>query len=224
MTLRQMNAELGRLDLTEEQAQNLVISSFTSLAYGNRNLEWMGMKLQKFPSDMMVYQEIIWKTKPDVIVETGTWQGGSALFMAQVCELLNYGLVITVDLHNQWVGAPRHPRIMYITGDSADPQIFAQIAEIVKPFSHPMVILDSNHSREHVLKELDLYAPLVSVGNYLIVEDTNIHGHPVRADLPEGPWEAVHEWLPYHPEFSVDLSCERYLLTNNPHGFLKRVS
>ena len=169
-----------------------------------------------------MYQEIIYECKPDLIIECGTWRGGSALYLANLCDILRHGMVLTVDI-NRWIGFPQHERIIYVTGSSTDRSIFKQVSSLADGFKNIMVILDSDHTKQHVINELDLYAPLVTPRQYLVVEDTNIHGHPVRMDLPAGPFEAVETWLPKHPEFQQDRACERFLMTFNPSGYLRRV-
>jgi cephalosporin hydroxylase len=135
---------------------------------------------------------------------------------------MQHGMVITID-NMRWVGLAPHPRVMYVTGSSVDRKIVEQVKDLAGSFRNRMVILDSDHSKAHVLKELDFYGDLVTPRQYLIVEDTNIHGHPVRTDLPAGPWEALERWLPEHPEFVRDETCERLLLTFNPGGYLRRM-
>jgi cephalosporin hydroxylase len=199
------------------------IDDFHKLWYPYQQVWWMGHEMQKCPMDLFMYQEIIYECKPDLIIECGTWRGGSALYMAHLCDLLNHGMVLTVDI-NRFVGFPQHSRIMYLTGSSVDDGTFKQVQLVADGFRKIMVILDSDHTKAHVQKELELYSPLVTKGQYLIVEDSNIHGHPVREDLPAGPFEAIEKWLPRNSEFQRDEACERFLLTFNPGGYLRRIS
>jgi len=111
---------------------------------------------------------------------------------------------------------------MYLTGSSTDPQIVSTIRAQLSATDRVMVILDSDHAQAHVRAELDVYAPLVTSGCYLIVEDTNVNGHPVYPLHGPGPMEAVNDFLPAHPEFEVDRNCERFMLTFNPNGYLRR--
>ncbi|ATZ61220.2 MAG: CmcI family methyltransferase [Methanosarcinales archaeon Met12] len=180
---------------------------------------YLGVPIVKNPLDCWVYQEIIYETKPKVIIETGTAQGGSALFLASICDLVG-GEVITIDIEN--CNIPTHPRITKITGDSVSEKTVNKVEEIVKG-RKGMVILDSCHEKEHVLKEMELYSKFVSVGNYLVVEDTNINGHPVLPGWGEGPMEAVKEFIRNRDDFEVDRNIEKFLLTFHPKGFLKRV-
>jgi cephalosporin hydroxylase len=188
---------------------------------GAKPISWLTWPMMKNPMDLWVYQKLIVDCSPDLIVETGTFWGGSAVFMATVCDLLDHGEIVTVDIKPP-PDRPQHARITYINADSAAPEIVAQVVERAADKS-VMVILDSDHSQEHVLKELAAYAPLVTPGQYLIVEDTNINGHPVMPEFGPGPWEALEEWLPAHPEFARDPGCEAFLMTWNPGGYLRRL-
>ena len=178
---------------------------------------WRGHRIEKFPTDLMAYQEILQEVRPDWIVESGTRFGGSAIFLGDMCRLLNHGRVVSIDIHADCT--PEHPHVTYVKGDSSDPATAAQIA----PSGVVLVILDSDHHRAHVLKEMNLWSPFVSLGSYLIVEDTNLNGHPIDKQGQPGPWEAVEEWLPGHPEFARDRSREAFLLTANPGGYLRRM-
>lgn len=183
---------------------------------------WLGVPTLKCPLDLWVYQEILWETRPEAIVECGTAYGGSALYLATVCEAMKHGHVFSVDIR-PYDQRPKHPRITYLTGDSTSAETVAQVAQLVDPYTRRLVLLDSDHRQDHVLKELELYAPLVSVGSYLIVEDTNINGHPVLEDFGPGPMEAVRIFLRNHPQFVPDRRRERFGLTFNPYGYLKRI-
>ena len=190
------------------------------------NTDWMGVRAMKCPLDMWVFQEIMYETSPDVIVETGTMVGGSALYFASILDQLGKGRVITVDILD-YLDKPQHDRITYLTGSSTSEEIIARIRESIAPGEKVMVFLDSDHSKAHVQRELELYSGLVTEGNYLIVEDTHLNGHPIFTPaVPPGPgpMEAVQEFLSENPEFVADRSREKYGLTFNPNGFLKRES
>jgi cephalosporin hydroxylase len=183
---------------------------------------WLGYPLLKNPFDLWLYQQIIVACKPDLIIETGTGQGGSALYLASICDLIDHGEVITVDIKKYPEGCPQHPRIMYLLGDSVGADVVSRTYMATKSKS-VMVILDSDHEKSHVLKELICYARLVTTGQYLIVEDTDLNGHPIRSDFGPGPYEAVEEWLLNHPDFEVDkVISEWFLFTKHPGGYLKR--
>lgn len=190
-----------------------------------KNMSWMGIPVQKCPMDLWIYQELLYAVRPDAIIETGTLYGGSALFMAHVCDLLQHGRVITID-NTEHGARPSHPRILYIVGDSASDGTAAIVQQVLHDMhaATVMVILDSDHKMHHVLRELTLYAPFVTPGSYLIVEDTNLNGHPVWPSYGPGPMEAVQSFVSRHPEFVVDTQCEKFMLTFNPNGYLRRVT
>jgi len=220
------------VDLSPPQAE--IVDRFHDLFYsraasrdGLRSyfVSWLGYELFKCPLDLWVYQEIISRERPAAIVETGTYKGGSALFLATICDLIGHGEVITIDIDGSLSSVrPRHPRITYLTGSSVDPRVFALVEKHIGGRSNVLVILDSDHSRDHVLSELRLYRRLVPPGGYVIVEDTNINGHPTYGEFGPGPWEAVDCFLSEDKDFYADRSCERFLLTMNPRGFLRRRS
>lgn len=182
---------------------------------------WMGVPTQKCPLDLWIYQELLFEIQPEVIIETGTASGGSALFLAQMCDLLGKGRVLSVDAAIPTT-VPQHPRIHYLMGSSTDPVMFQQVQSLATGLSPALVILDSDHSRAHVLRELELYSPLVTPGSYLIVEDTNINGHPAYPDFGPGPMEALDEFLRRRPPFIIDSDREKFLMTQNPRGFLRK--
>lgn len=184
---------------------------------------WLGVTLAKCPLDLWVYQEIVAETRPDLVVETGTFEGGSALFFASLFDLVGNGRVVTVDIEPRG-DKPAHERITYLTGSSTAPEIVDQIRAQVAEASRVLVVLDSDHRREHVLAELHAYADFVTPGGYLVVEDTNVNGHPVAPEFGPGPMEAVERFLEQDDRFVVDRSREKFLLTFNPGGFLRRRS
>jgi cephalosporin hydroxylase len=190
---------------------------------GTYDVSWLGYQAVKTPNDLIVYQEIITQCRPELIIETGTRWGGSALFLASICDLLGRGRVITVDVE-EFDNRPNHDRIEYMRGSSTDPELFSNVKKIADLSSSVMVILDSDHTERHVSRELDMYADIVSVGQYLIVEDTNINGHPVRPEFGPGPWEAVEGFLGNDSRFVRDAQRERFLVTASPSGFLLRRS
>jgi cephalosporin hydroxylase len=190
------------------------------------NTHWLGVAAQKYPTDLWVYQEIIHELRPDFIIETGTYWGGSALFLASVCEMLGHGEVITVDIRpiaESQATRPAHPRITYIEGSSVAPDVVADVRRRIDGAQTVMVILDSDHGREHVFNELKVWSDVVTEGSYLIVEDSNVNGHPVLPEFGPGPMEAIELFLAMNDDFAPDRSREKFLLTANPSGFLKRV-
>jgi cephalosporin hydroxylase len=183
---------------------------------------WMGIPVLKCPLDLWIYQEIIFRVKPDLIIETGTYKGGTAHFFASMCELMGHGEVVTVDIE-AYPNRPTHPRITYLHGSSTDPKIVHQVKQKAASVTSVLVVLDSDHSMAHVRKEMELYAPLVSKGSYLIVEDTNINGNPVLPESGPGPKEAIDDYLKSHSDFSIDRSMEKLLMTFNPGGYLRKM-
>ena len=207
----------------ENKIDQVVVDAFHKMWYPIQfGVTWMGHEMQKYPTDLFMYQEILYECRPDLIIECGTWKGGSALYMAHLCDILQHGQILSIDI-NQWMGRPLHQRISYYAGSSVAEKTVEDVKNFATGFRKVMVILDSDHTRDHVLKELDAYSELVVRGQYLIVEDTNIHNHPVRSDFPPGPFEAIQKWIPKHEEFIIDKSCERFLLTHNPSGYLRRM-
>lgn len=188
--------------------------------------EWEGIRIYKYPSDLLLYQEIIFKNKPDLIIETGTLYGGSALYLARLLDIIGKGKVISIDISNikriKRKNLPIHPRIEYINSDSTNLALIEDLMHECKG-KKVMVILDSDHHKAHVLKEIELYAPLVSKHQFLIVEDGSIGGHPIYPSFGEGPYEAVEEFLKFNRNFKVDKAFEnKFLFTQNVNGFLRK--
>ena len=206
------------------------------------NFSWLGRPIIQYPQDMIAMQEIIWDIKPDLIIETGIAHGGSLIFSAAMLELVSVctgieGEVLGIDIdirpHN-CKAIEEHPlskRITMIEGSSIDTEIFRQVSEKSKYKKRILICLDSNHTHEHVLAELELYAPLTTVGSYCVVFDTVVEDMPkeLAGDRPWGPGNnpktAVHEYLKRHPEFEIDKNIDNKLLISvAPDGYLKRVS
>lgn len=216
------------------------------------NFEQMGRPIIQYPQDIVAMQEIIWKIKPDLIIETGIAHGGSLIMSASMLALLDIceaiesedvldpkhsnrkvlGIDIDIRAHNREAieGHPMFSRIGMIQGSSISPEVVAQVHKIASGYKRILVCLDSMHTHDHVLDELEAYAPLVTLGSYCVVFDTIIEDMP--ADMfPDRPWgvgnnpkTAVWEYLKSHPEFEIDESIQRKLLiTVAPDGFLKRV-
>jgi cephalosporin hydroxylase len=218
----------GFPELSAEDKQ--VVKRFIELYYKSGvwfATGWLGIQIMQLPSDNWMMQELISSTKPDFLVETGTYRGGSALFYATVLSLVNpKGKVITVDIDPKVSRAERFPlfkeRVTVIKGSSTDPAVIDRITKQVQGHK-VMVTLDSRHTKDHVLKELQLYGPLVSPGSYMVAQDTALNGHPVAPENGPGPMEAVEEFLKTHPEFEVDHSAEKFLATFYPSGYLKKI-
>ena len=194
--------------------------------------QWMGRPMLKSPLDAWIYQEIIFETRPEIVVEIGSHSGGSTLYFAHLLELLagmgrldeGAGTVLSLDIDRSRYRAD-HPRIVEITGDCSAPEIVARVREHCEG-RRVLMIHDGDHRREAVLRDLELYAPLVNLGGYLIVEDGILDLFPPSDHfgwLEAGPLPAIDEFLARHPEFEVDVERERYLATYSPRGFLRRV-
>jgi cephalosporin hydroxylase len=217
----------------EKTSDEEIIRKFHEIYYRQSSLwsertQWLGVPCEQTPHDSWVMQEIIYETKPDFVVETGTYKGGSTLYYATVLEKVNKdGRVITVDIENLIVPkAAENPlfkeRVDFILGDSVSAPVIDAIKRKVAG-RRTLVTLDSLHTKDHVLKELKLYADFVSVGSYLVVQDTNINGHPVRYDFGPGPMEAVTEFLKTDDRFQIDHDREKFMITFYPSGYLKRI-
>jgi len=211
-----------------------LVSKFHKLFYASsekiyENTHWMGVRVRKNALDLWIYQEILFEVKPDIIIESGTAYGGSALFLAHLCDILGKGHIISIDIRSK-KNLPQHKRITYMIGNSISIEVAEAVEKIVSQIKDSgnsnlitMVILDSDHSKKHVLQEMNFYNKYVSVGSYLIVEDTNINGHPVFEEFGPGPYEAVEEFMRANPDFIIDKSREKYFVSFNPNGFLKRI-
>lgn len=206
------------------------------------NFSWLGRPIIQYPQDMIAMQEIIWEVKPDLIIETGIAHGGSLIFSASMLELVaactgNEGEVLGIDIeirpHNRKAieEHPMYKRISMIEGSSIAPEIISQVIEKAKDKKRILVCLDSNHTHDHVLAELEAYAPLSTVGSYCVVFDTVVEDMPkeLAGDRPWGPGNnpktAVFEYLKTHSEFVIDRDIQnKILITVAPEGYLKRVS
>jgi len=201
------------------------------------NFNWMGRPIIQYPQDMIALQEIIWDMRPDVVVETGIAHGGSLVFSASMLQLLGgEGFVLGVDIdiraHNR-AAIEAHsmsPRIRMIQGSSIDEAIAAQVRQAVAGCKNPLVVLDSNHTHEHVLRELELYSPLVRKGGWLVVFDTVVENMPgdFYPDRPWGlgdnPMTAVDAFLKANGRFIIDADMDaRLSVSMAPRGYLRCV-
>jgi cephalosporin hydroxylase len=173
------------------QSTASVVDEFHRMYWDSKRwaTQWMGHNVLKSPMDLMVYAELIHKRRPDVLIETGTWNGGSALFFAHCMDIIGKGCVVTIDRALK-PNLPKHPRILYVEGDSADMATSLDL----EPGWTVMAALDSGHSKDHVTRELAVFKDIVTVDQYLVVEDTNLNGHPVFDEHGPGPFEAVQEF------------------------------
>ena len=218
------------LDLVDLDERSRIIRDFADLWWSEQAIffgqEWMGIPTLQHPFDAWVTQEIIVQTRPDRIVEAGSFYGGSATMWAVLLEhLVADGRVIAIDLHDNLDRARQvdvfNRCVDFVQGSTVATHVVERVRELVAGH-RTMVILDSKHTADHVRKELDAYAPLVSPGCYLIVQDGFVNGHPLEPDFGPGPYEAVQDFLAVDDRFEVDESRERMLFTFNPGGFLRR--
>lgn len=208
----------------------VVIDAFHRLYYDRglggatwKQTFWMGVETWKTPLDLWVYQEILDEVRPDLVIETGTAHGGSAFFLAHMLDILGgSGSVVSVD-SQFFEGRPAHPRISYLFGSSLDDAVLAAVRDRATAAETVLVCLDSDHRASHVAEELRAYAPLVTIGSYLIVEDTNLNGRPAYDDFGPGPGEAVDQFIAGNGDFTVDRGREKFLFTFNPGGYLRRI-
>ena len=186
-------------------------------------VSWLGYETLKCPLDLWIYQELIVREKPDYIVELGTRFGGSALFMGTICDLIGHGMVVSVDSdYTVAYRRPLHRRVVYVEGSTVEPATLTQVTDLTGTNARILLILDSDHTRDHVLREMRMYQHLVQPGGYMIVEDSNINGHPTYPEYGPGPYEAVEAFLAEQDAFEIDRGCERFMLTMNPRGYLRR--
>lgn len=188
------------------------------------SVNWLGVPVQKCPFDLCIFQEILCETRPELIIECGVYHGGSTWFLASICDALDCGRIVACDVTLSRVHpvVRTHPRIELVEAGSTSTE-FQALARQRAAGQRTMVILDSDHRRDHVLAELRAFGPLVSPGCYLICEDSNINGHPVYPDFGPGPHEALQQYLQETPGvWTVDTYRERLLVTFNPGGYLRR--
>lgn len=225
------------IDIYTEDGFQVLADLFTRSGWQRKlsyEVTWLGIPIIQLPEDILVLQELIWRVRPELIIECGVAHGGSLVLHASILELLGRGRVIGIDVeirkYNR-LAIESHPmakRITLVEGSSTDPATVAQVRDSVRPGERTMVMLDSNHSRDHVRGELEYYAPLVSPGSYMVVFDEVM---PMVADAPNGqltwatdnPFEAVRDFLSEHPEFEVDRAPERLAVTYCRGGFLRRI-
>jgi len=210
-----------------------VINRFHEIFYAKKGQtwlanRWLGIQTSQNPNDAWITQEILVEQKPDILVETGTKNGGSALIWAMIMREVNPdSRVITIDIVDRTAKARELPlfkeRVDFLLGSSTDPKIVDEVKRRVAGKS-VLVLLDSDHSQRHVLAELRAYAPIVTPGSYLIVQDGILSGHPVKDEMAGGPWEAIDEFLAVNREFQSDRQRERLMFTYCPRGYLKRIS
>lgn len=240
---KQVNENIDKLgkDADLQALSRIWLRTITEYKYAY-NFSWMGRPIIQLPQDMVAMQELIWNLKPDLIIETGIAHGGSLVFSASILELNAQsggpadaevlGVDIDIRAHNK-LAIEEHPmykRISMIQGSSIDPEVINQVKQKAKGKKKILVCLDSNHTHDHVLAELEAYANLTSVDSYCVVFDTLIEDTPdhMFSDRPwakgNNPKTAVFEYLKKHSEFVIDKTIDHKLLISvAPDGYLKRV-
>ena len=226
------------VDIYSEEGFIALANLFTRAGWQRRisyEPTWLGIPIIQTPEDMVMMQELIWKVRPDVIVECGVAHGGALVLYASILELLGQGHAIGVDVeirkYNR-LALQSHPlskRFTLIEGSSVEEATVEKVRGMIRPDDTVLVALDSNHTAAHVARELDLYAPLVTRDSYIVVFDGVMQ---VLTDAPGGspdwetdnPWHAIEGFLEQHPDFEVDAYYNRLKVTHCPGGFLKRTA
>lgn len=213
-----------------------VFNETSNKAQYSYNFSWMGRPIIQYPQDMIAMQEIIWELKPDLIIETGIAHGGSLIFYASLMELIGKGEILGIDIdireHNkkEIEAHPMFKRIKMIQGSSVDAALVEDVKKYAAGKQTVLVCLDSNHTHEHVLRELELYAPFVTTGSYIVVFDTIVEDLPDNY-LPGRAWSkgdnpktAVHQFLKSNDHFAIDTAIDNKLLISvAPEGYLKKI-
>jgi len=241
---RTLVADGCTLPLYSDAAFEVLSAQWVKVGWNQKysyTMSWLGVPLIQLPEDVMRYQEVVWRLRPDVIVETGIAHGGSAILSASLCKLAGKGRVIAVDIeirpHNRRriESHPLGPLITLLEGSSTDPAIVARVSQAIAPGETVLVVLDSDHSHAHVTAELNVYAPLVSKGSYIVATDGVMRD---LIDAPRGkaswradnPAEAAVDFVARHPEFVIEQpawpfneSTLKDNITHWPAAWLKRV-
>lgn len=222
-------------DLKKKSLDWMIASDKYKYSY---NYTWMGRPIIKYPNDIVATQEIIWEVKPDLIIETGVAHGGSLVLSASMLELLGgdrrvIGIDIDIRAHNRQA-IEEHPmfkRIDLVEGSSVAPDIVAQVRKLAAPYRNVMVFLDSLHTHDHVAKELEIYAPMVTVGSYLVLPDTFIeyfpkgyYAHNRPWDVGNNPMTALRDFLEKTDDFEIDKELNaKLMITEAFDGYLRRI-
>jgi cephalosporin hydroxylase len=234
-TKQRINKNETNLELQNAAKSFNVESNKAQYSY---NFKWMGRPVIQYPQDIVAMQELIWEVKPDLIIETGIAHGGSLIFYASMLELVGNGEVLGIDIdireHNR-KEIEKHPmfkRITMIEGSSIDDSVIQKVKQFAKGKKTIMVVLDSNHTHQHVLGELKAYAPLVSINSYVVVFDTIVEhlpenylpGHTRPWGIGDNPLTAVKQFLQDNKNFEIDNAINNKLLISvAPDGYLKRI-
>lgn len=215
---REVGGSLTRLDLYSKEAFELLSQQWLKVGWDQKypyTFSWMGRPIIQLPEDMVRTQEVIYRVKPDVIIETGVAHGGSLIYYASLCKAMGKGRVIGIDVeirpHNRKAIEVHEmfPLITLVEGSSTAPDVVDHVKSLVNPGEAVMVILDSNHTKRHVLDELEAYHELVSPGSYIVATDGSMRDlYDVPRGKPEWAWDnpaaAANEFAEEHPEFVLE--------------------
>jgi cephalosporin hydroxylase len=219
------------LDHSEDQSaiERKIADAFHLMYYNSRhtwnegNTKWMGIPCFQNPLDMWILQEIIFETRPTIIIECGSFMGGGSLFFANMMDAakIEHGAIVSIDVANR--SEAKHSRIIKLEGRSTSSLTLDRLKSFIEEEDKVMVVLDSDHTTENVSNEMRIYAPMVTPGCYMVVMDSNLGGHPI--DIPEigpGPMLAIEQFMKTHDEFEIDRSKEKFYFTFAPSGWLKK--
>jgi cephalosporin hydroxylase/predicted O-methyltransferase YrrM len=184
---------------------------------------WLGQRVRKIPPDLFVYQELLHRVRPEWIIDIGSGDGGRAWFLATVCDLLGTGQIVSID-KQQVDGRPEHPRIRFLVGPADEDEIVDEVGSMLPSEPSALLVLGGRASATRTLAQFHAHAHHVPVGSYVVVEDTIVNGHPVWANFGRGPAEAAKAIVESRADFVADLAMEKYVLTFNPNGFLRRLT
>jgi cephalosporin hydroxylase len=213
-------APTERQPMPQDLGLAFVESYWNSLAW--KEGTWLGRPIGKAPPDLFAYQELVSRIRPDWIIETVTGNGGRALYLASICDLVDHGQVVSVD-EQVSDDRPHHPRVTYVVGPAESDETADQVRAIVGAEPHALLILGSRGRSGKTFADFRLYESLVPVGSYVVFEDTIVNGHPVWAGHGPGPFEAVKGVLSTRDDFAADRSMDRYVPSFNAGGYLKRL-
>jgi cephalosporin hydroxylase len=216
------NGSVERLPFIAPIIHSLFFAELISKTNNFGAVTWLGQPIWQNVLDLWTIQETIAEVRPQLLIECGTYRGGSSLFFANLFDLMGQGEVVTIDVERQHDLS--HPRVTYLLGSSTSDGIMVKVREKVRRCTGAvMVILDSDHSQEHVRRELELYAPLVTPGSYCLVQDGVIDTMSVFRSGRPGPLPAIEEFLKSNDAFELDAQrCERFLISHHPKGWLRR--
>jgi cephalosporin hydroxylase len=210
------------------EAEKIITEMFHKMYYNSPhtwnqgNTRWMGVPCFQNPLDMWIFQEIIFETKPTIIIECGSALGGGSLFFAQMMEAAGTnGKVLSIDVESKRM--VDHSQIKSFVGRSIDLEVFRIIKSEIANVDRVMVVLDSDHSTENVLSEMRLYGPLVTPGCYMVVCDSNLGGNPIEnLEIGSGPMKAIRIFMKENDKFGIDTEREKFYFTFFPSGWLRK--